>query len=641
MLNGAPVTDTGDMNQLRFGFALYDSATGKFPTAGYIRDAIAATGTPGQFTATANSTPVALELANAEVYGYAAEGPLETEGMTLYDNVSNAGMAFGDAASYMSAANVEACTRCHGTPYMKHGYRDPIVDGLADFASCKMCHYDTRNGGHVDWQILVDNPPRYAELHFGDSVTTEERTQYAYTANVMSDVHMSHAMEFPYPMSMANCATCHDGKLAMTTTDANFTGMVCKTCHAVTGNEEYPPPTGRAPALLTLWEETGTESFHNMGLTCNECHKAGGVGPTFADLHGGYNSEIYADNAGTMWSDIFTASVDSADLNGTTLTVNFSATGAGGGLTAADIVPTLMVGLYGYDTFDYIVGPHSRDADRNRLLEWAVDSENPRFTLVSAANGMWEADVDLSMWEDMIADGIVKRAEIAVMPQLQDADGMTVALDAPSKTFNLVSNGFEMGFGDIVDVQGCNACHDALATTFHSGNRGGNVKVCRLCHVPSSGGSHLEMQSRSIDSYVHAIHSFQDFDPGDIDFTDDVETTYYELHTEHTFPNFTILNCEACHMEGTFEASDNSKRLPAVLSRADTWNVDRNIGAVPSYVTGPGSKACGGCHRAELINEDDAGKLASFNQHTKAGGYLVEDGVWDDIVAEVMALFAD
>ena len=47
---------------------------------------------------------------------------------------------------------------------------------------------------------------------------------------------------------------------------------------------------------------------------------------------------------------------------------------------------------------------------------------------------------------------------------------------------------------------------------------------------------------------------------------------------------------------------------------------------MPSYVTGPASRACGGCHRAELINEDNASELISFNQHTKQGGYLIEAG---------------
>jgi hypothetical protein len=196
----------------------------------------------------------------------------------------------------------------------------------------------------------------------------------------------------------------------------------------------------------------------------------------------------------------------------------------------------------------------------------------------------------------------------------------------------------------VTSVAKCNACHDALGTTFHSGGYGGDVVVCRTCHVSTSGGSHLEMQSRGIDSYVHSIHKFQQFDIGEIDFTDKVFAKRYAQHVEHGFPNFTIKNCEACHVTSsasvpvTYNAPDNSQSLPGLESAADTltqgW-VDlatgaptagpRNIGAVPAYVTGPGSRACGGCHKAVLINEDDAGRLASFHSHVLMGGYNVEN----------------
>ncbi len=662
MQNGLPFVDADklpSLNQKTFYAVTYDSATRMYLNSTSFSSSNIVSAGGGTYTITNTGMSFAPEQTNAQVYAYIAEGVLDTEGMTLYGNVANTGMAFGDAASYQSVANESSCTNCHGTPYMKHGYRAAAVENLADFAACKSCHYDNRNGGHQDWQLLVDDVVRFAEIwpehvagNCGRSpagcMTADEKAQYAYTANVMNDVHMSHAMEFPYPQSMMNCATCHEGKLAMTTTDANFTATTCKSCHPVTAPDGTE--SNRAPSMMALWEETGTDSFHNMDLTCNECHKAGGVGPTFAALHTGYNPEIYADAAGTRYSDVFAASVDSATLTGNTLNVKFSATGTAGGLNAADITPTLMVGLYGYGTKDYIVSPHGRDVDSTRNLEWAVGSENPRFTLISAANGMWEADVDLSFWEGMLADGSVERAEIAVMPQLKDADGMTVALDAPSRTFDLTMNAFDDAFfDDIVNVDGgCNDCHDALATTFHSGNRGGNIVVCRLCHVPSNGGSHLEMQSRSIDSYVHAIHSFQAFDVGrngGPDFTDPVDTMFYQLHIEHVYPNFTIKNCESCHNDGTYDVPDQAKSLPGVFSAAnDTlanggW--DRNIGAVPSYVAGPASRACGACHRAEYIKEDEAGALAAFNQHTKAGGYLIEadDGVYEAVVAKIMAMF--
>jgi hypothetical protein len=70
---------------------------------------------------------------------------------------------------------------------------------------------------------------------------------------------------------------------------------------------------------------------------------------------------------------------------------------------------------------------------------------------------------------------------------------------------------------------------------------------------------------------------------------------------------------------------------------------DRNIGSVPEYVTGPASRACGGCHRADLINADLAGDLAAFNAHTAAFGTLVEndddDAVLYGIIDKIMSMF--
>ena len=45
---------------------------------------------------------------------------------------------------------------------------------------------------------------------------------------------------------------------------------------------------------------------------------------------------------------------------------------------------------------------------------------------------------------------------------------------------------------------------------------------------------------------------------------------------------------------------------------------------IPSYVTGPASRACGGCHRARLVNDDDVNGLVSFNPHTAIGGYMID-----------------
>ncbi len=628
----------------------YNSATRtftdstSFPTASFTSAAL-----DGVYTAPATTLTYAPESSNALVYVYAVTGKLATEGMQLYSDVANKGVEYGDVDTYVSTANVSGCEKCHGTPYMKHGYRAARVTGLPDFAACKVCHYDTRTGGHQGWQLLVDDPAAYAAQN--GTPTTAQKTKYAYKASVMNDVHMSHAMEFAYPQSMANCATCHEGKLVSLLTDTNFKVSTCRSCHPVTAADGTDAK--RAPALITLMSDTSLSYTHGSEVgnlyadatapNCGMCHKAGGSAPEFKTIHTGYNSEIYADASGTKYSDAFTVSIDSVSVASNVLTIKFSATESlATALSVTSIKPTVMVGLYGYDTKDFLVGSHGKTIDTSRDLEYVVGTTHPRFTTVSAANGSWEVTADLSAWADKIADGTVKRAEIAVMPELKNADGVVVALNAPSKTFDLVAKAINNTFfSPIVKVaNGCNTCHDALATTFHSANRGGNIVVCRLCHTPMSGGSHLEMQSRSIDSYVHAIHSFQPFDIGDIDFTDPVEELHYEHHIESTYPNFTILNCESCHNANTYNVPDQSNSLPGLLSSSDTVTT-RTISGVPSYVTGPASRACGSCHRTELINEDEAGGLAAFNEHTKTNGYMLEEtgSVLDAVIESIMAIF--
>jgi OmcA/MtrC family decaheme c-type cytochrome len=475
----------------------------------------------------------------------------------------------------------------------------------------------------------------------------------------MNDTHMSHAMEFAYPQSIANCVTCHEGKLDMILADGQFTLATCKSCHPVTGVDGTDPK--RAPALMDLIAPVA--SIHPANLytftgDCNFCHKTDGVGSTFAEIHSGYSKAIYA-TEGVRYADTVESTVTSAsfDAASNVLTVDFSVSGAAAN---AIVKPTVVVSLYGYDTKDFIVSGHGSAADGKRNLEWAEASSRngPRLTVApataTAGNTTWTATADLSTWATMLADGAVKRAEIGFLPyvgldQTVAAGGANpyIAVGGVTKTFDLVGKALladddAKAYGRaIVDTGKCNACHDALATTFHSPAYGSaGVVGCRLCHVGLSGGSHLEMQSRSIDSYVHAIHSMQPFDIGDIDFTDPVAFTRYAHHIESTYPNFTLLNCESCHNPGTYEVPDNSRSLPGLLSAADAV-ADRSIGAVPAYVTGPASRACGSCHRARMINEDNMGELVSFNEHTGTFGYLLEGttDVLNAAIAKIMAIF--
>ena len=664
-LGGKPYVDAGagagkalaNLKQKTYYFVSYEA--GKFATAtattgganfsyGSPTLVDSATGTYTVVKDNLTSSPDAVT--NGFVYAYFGDTVLDIPvkagtHYTLMDNVASVAQVVKGAVDYVSTANVAGCQKCHPAPYSKHGYRQAHVANLPDFASCKACHTDQRKGSDAAWYLLVDDPAAYAAQ---DGVpTADQLVKYAYTANVMNDTHNSHAFEFAYPQSMANCVTCHEGKLNLVLTDANFTLTTCKSCHPVTGVGGTSEK--RAPSLTALMKTDTLAQIHTMDLytftgDCNICHATGGVAKPFNQMHTGYNAKIYADAAGTKYADAITTTITEASVVNNVLDVKFSATGSAGGLTATSITPTVLISLYGYDTKDFMVSSHNSDIDKSRNLEAVVGTTHPRITTVSAANGAWEIKADLSAWASMIADGTIKRAEIGVMPTLKKADGTVIALNAPSRTFDLKANAFaDSYFAQIVSATKCNSCHEALGTTFHNGDRGGNVVVCRMCHTNRNGGSHLEMQSRSIDSYVHAIHSFQPFDIKAINFADPVATLEYNEHIDATYPNFTNMNCESCHNPGTYQVPDQTKSLPGILSASSVLlGRDRAIGAVPTYVTGPASRACGACHRAEMINEDDASRLASFNAHTGSFGTLLTPGdtaTLDNAIKTIMAQF--
>ncbi|HEY5632377.1 MAG TPA: hypothetical protein VIT02_01305 [Burkholderiaceae bacterium] len=647
------------------------------------------------FTKTGLSTTEATRMSgNGIVQIYGADGIIggtnpATTGKRLYNaKYPFAAVLKVGTVDYSSTANVTGCQNCHTQPFLKHTYIYGQVDdgtgskGL-DFYVCKGCHLDNRSGGHQEWQILKDDPERFAEIAAHDDMTAAEKAKYAYKTKLMNDVHMSHAMEFAYPQGMNNCITCHADKTdptkvnAAVVADDKFTPETCKSCHAIESLIAKLPGGTSGNSHESLFAALRDPSLPQP--QCGNCHQAGAPnfqGPTFAQIHnGGYNPLIYS-SSGVRYSNTFVASVDSASVAGNILTLKFSATGSAAGLSASDITPTILVGLYGYNSKDFIVAAHSTASDGKYNLEYLWDCKDlascggstrtlgrnwptTRFEQVgkttSGGKTTWELKVNLSNWANDIVWNIdqeatrsIRRAEISVMPQLKDAKGRTLGLDAPSKTFNFRTGLFENYFTDIVDVKnGCNTCHAQLATTFHSGIRGGNIKVCRTCHVVSSGGSNLELQSRSIDSYVHAVHSFQGFNPGDVNFGDPVEATEYTHHVNSIFPRFGVLDCESCHVPaskggttpGTPNVPNQGKSMPGILSATD--NVERDILAVPSYVTGPAVRACGACHRAQALNADDAGKLSELNAHFRTFGYLVENttGLWESVVAKIMGLF--
>lgn len=130
-------------------------------------------------------------------------------------------------------------------------------------------------------------------------------------------------------------------------------------------------------------------------VDCTACHSDGGFAPVFSEIHTGYDKVIYA-AADLKYSEAVLVTIDDASIADNKLTIQFSAAEATDldGIDVADIVPTVMVGMYGWDTKGHIVGPHERLVDDNgdgviarpdeRALEYDVGAEHPRYTSVGS-----------------------------------------------------------------------------------------------------------------------------------------------------------------------------------------------------------------------------------------------------------------
>jgi OmcA/MtrC family decaheme c-type cytochrome len=662
---GAVCNDNlSNLGQKTFYAQEYNAANGTFDTARSIQfmtggrsnpnnvhfRGYTADGNGAQYTVTSKSGQTWSPEAStsAFVYGYVATAGVvpAPSGYSLPSMVASAARVYGTIA-WTSKANVAGCERCHGAPYSKHGYRQAKVAGLPDFVSCKVCHTDQRVGADGQWYVAADDPASH-DPDVWDTV------KYAYTANVMNDTHNSHAFEFNYPQSMANCVTCHAGKLTGILTDANFKPTVCKSCHPVTAVAGVE--TGRAPSLISIWNGLGTHTHDRFvpgytggldpqnlytGVTatsCNSvaCHGTGGTGPTFAQIHLGYGRNIYADpagaNSGIKLSASRVTTINSIDYDPTAYvaTVSFSVSGIS--TTAATVTWSAYGGVYGWNTKDFLA---------RQSITVTPGADTAKFV----------GRLNLSSYSGQIASGQVRRVEIALMPTIgidptvattttgspyvvgtqnfaAVVTGASQTLDVtPAATSRLISAADAYG-KRIVDPAKCNACHDALGSfKFHSPRNGSAGTVgCRICHLVANGAGYFEMQSRSLDSFIHAAHSMQFGDARNADLTNPVEAFRYEEKVAGNYPNFAgALNCESCHYAGTYDPPDQTRSLPGLVSALANVQGRTGLGAFAAEITGPGARACGGCHRAKAINEADGSKLAAFVAHTNDFSSAVMD----------------
>ena len=236
-----------------------------------------------------------------------------------------------------------------------------------------------------------------------------------------------------------------------------------------------------------------------------------------------------------------------------------------------------MVGYYGWGT--------------NNVANYDNYRKDDIIANTTYAGG--EATTTFTLDADKLADYASTKLEVGIIG-VPEVNGSMVAVNSLTKGIVLADGTLE-DRPEIVANAKCNTCHDNIIIHTNSPyghTTVGDVNACIFCHNTST-AAHADQQGRSIDDYLHFIHTFP-------------------TEEEFVIPTFTTLDCEACHEAGMYNAPDQYTSSGSVITAGDD-----------AVTIGPGSRACGSCHRAQAIREADSNMLSSVNAHTEQNGYRV------------------
>jgi OmcA/MtrC family decaheme c-type cytochrome len=154
---------------------------------------------------------------------------------------------------------------------------------------------------------------------------------------------------------------------------------------------------------------------------------------------------------------------------------------------------------------------------------------------------------------------------------------------------------------DVVDVDKCNACHDAAGqgVSLHGNNRTGEIQVCVICHNPNAtdinqrpmppavGSDGKAEESIDMKRMIHQIHSGAELAEG---------VVFYGFgNTEHDYGRVEFIgnrmNCETCHDSGTYGVVQAAAALPSTIDTgADAADPDDDLNISPI------AAVCSSCH---------------------------------------------
>ncbi|MCD8554468.1 hypothetical protein [Seleniivibrio sp.] len=559
-------------------------------------------------------------------------------------------MSGGTPAFSRDFVGQEACFKCHNDKTgIAHGGRN-------DVRYCEVCHNTSAFGvsnPKLDLPALVHGIHNSHEM--GEDGFEWDTDEF---------------IKIGYPQSMANCVTCHNStpRYTAVTNTSYFTYDTCMTCHS--GWDSF------GDAVVPSFHNSMTAA-NTDPTSCNDsntCH--GGAAPdrTFSDLHGELEKQRSTDVAYSIDSITFNADKSTTvvwgafhdtdgdgvkDVDETVIDVSKAAATTDGdllflqtykerivdGLAKSDGV-RILVGYYGQGSDDVVVYD---EVTSDTIKTAGTDATKSGYTTyaggVATTKVVPTAANLTNLTKYNVSKGIVGIIGIPWKFNEDDDTYSNVYVKSVTSQFNTdntAANTAAAARKAVIDyTQGCYDCHgEKVGIAIHGFDepsaeahgfdepsaeaRGytaiGNVDACRICHVPSVAAGHYPQQSRSIDSYLHAIHVGQP------------TFASYGSHTIEYPQN--IANCQKCHVAGAYEVPDQTKSLGGIVAASEGGTT------ADQAVYGPAAVACGGCHKGAAIAAGNSGEVASLNTHFKTFGYkvLTADMPYIDVLDAVFEL---
>ncbi|MEE4270406.1 MAG: OmcA/MtrC family decaheme c-type cytochrome [Thermoanaerobaculales bacterium] len=499
--------------------------------------------------------------------------PLETQ---QYANVTYDFVPAGEPVVDMWQGVLDqTCNSCHEQLAFHGGSR-------RDVKLCTMCHnkqtWDPDTGNTVDMKVMIHKIHTGANLPSVQSGIPYQIIGYRQSVHDYSEVLM--------PQDMRNCDRCHtadtpEGSVWFTRPSRD----ACGSCHDLIdweAPEGHPVPQFNDDNCADCHQPQGNREFD---ISVMGAH----VIPTKSDQLPGINMEI-------------TDVTDAAP--GSTPTVYFSLTNDDGSMVT-DIagLRTLTLRMAGPtgDTIDHTIDL-SVDARGAAPAgdEYMMTFEDP---IPADATGTWgfSADVRRTTVIDDGSDEGLEVTEGAINPIFYAA----VTDDEP------------MPRREVVSLEKCNVCHDALS--LHGGQRFA-VHECLFCHRPNNDDADVrpdeEMPPESIDMrwLIHRLHTGKELD---VDFTVYGYRSSVHNYNHVGYPG-DLRTCDGCHLEGTYNvpAPEGSQEVvtqrshysPTQPAAAACLACHSTVDAAAhAYTqTAPFGESCAACHGDNRVYSVDA-----------------------------------